>query len=317
MTVTITELGGGRRRVSVDLPADSFVRHPTCETDYSEELIERLLEVKGPAWLCDEILRDCDPGYVEHSLRFAILPFVAPEELAGKRMLDFGCGSGASTVVLERLFPELELVGVELEEDLLSIARLRAEHYGLDPSIFLRSPSGDRLPDALGRFDYICFSAVYEHMLPAERRRLLPLLWDVLEPGGLLFLNETPHRCNVMESHTTGLPLLNYLPAPLAHRVALRFSPRLHGDEPWSLLLREGIRGGTERGVLRDIERGGGRPALVAPHRMGLRDQVDLWFAKAGDRPRTRQLRRFLRAVNIVAGGGFVPYLYIAIRKHG
>jgi hypothetical protein len=37
-------------------------------------------------------------------------------------------------------------------------------------------------------------------------------LWRQLRLGGILFLNQTPHRYYPLEHHTTGLPLLNYLP---------------------------------------------------------------------------------------------------------
>jgi hypothetical protein len=100
---------------------------------------------------------------------------------------------------------------------------------------FHTSPSPFELPD-LGRFDHIVLNAVWEHMLPAERPVLLPLLLDTLSSGGFLFVCETPHRWFPVETHTTHLPLINYLPAPLAHKTA-RLSDRV-GDETWEELLR-------------------------------------------------------------------------------
>jgi hypothetical protein len=59
---------------------------------------------------------------------------------------DFGCDSGASTAVLARLFHGVQLVGVELEELLLNLAKLRAARLGLRNAEFLLSPSPVTLP---------------------------------------------------------------------------------------------------------------------------------------------------------------------------
>jgi 2-polyprenyl-3-methyl-5-hydroxy-6-metoxy-1,4-benzoquinol methylase len=314
--VRVEDLPGGRRRLRVQL-ADASVYSPVseCETGYELDLIESLLEAKGSAWICDEIRRDESPSYLQKDLRFAILSFIPDEQLAGARLLDFGCGAGASTVVLARMFPETQIVGIELEPDLLALAKRRVAHYGLENIELRRSPSGDRLPDGIGSFDFICLSAVFEHLLPDERRPLLAQLWALLGDGGIVFLNETPHRWNPLESHTTNLPLLNYLPAPLALRLARR-SPRAGSDESWESLLRRGIRGSTQHEVVRMLqEAGDGRPVLMQPTRLGLKDVVDLWYAKGAPTLRRRAVAAGMKAVNRVRGGGFVPYLYIAVRK--
>ncbi len=230
----LRELGSGRRRVEVKLTdPDQFSPARSWETAYPRGLIESILEAKGPAYLCDEIRRDEEPSYVALFLEWAMLAYVDPGELAGKRLLDFGCGSGASTAILARMFPETEIVGVELEERFLRVARERAQFYGNDQVRFIRSPSGERLPDGLGSFDFVSFSAVFEHLLPSERSTVLRAVWATLAPGGVLFLNQTPHRFYPHEYHTTGLPLLNYLPDRMALRVARRFSRRVDGDASW------------------------------------------------------------------------------------
>lgn len=54
-------------------------------------------------------------------------------------MLDFGCGAGASTVILSKLLPASRITGVELHASNLEGAR--AEFYGLDHARFMLSPS--------------------------------------------------------------------------------------------------------------------------------------------------------------------------------
>lgn len=319
-TVRIEELPGDRRRLHVEM-ADpgAFVAGRTWDTAYPVDLVRHVLDVKGPAWVCDELRRDEDPSYVEAALRVALHGVMAPADLDGARILDFGCGSGASTSVLGRLHPGAAVIGVDLDPALLGLARRRAAHHGLGHVELHASPDGSSLPDGLGDFDVVLCSAVFEHLLPDERRRVLPLLWRHLRPSGLLFLNQTPHRWSPVEAHTTGLPLLNYLPRPLALRAARRWSPRVAADESWASLLRRGIRGGTEREVLRVLRAAGdGTPVVVRPRREGHRREADLWLAASGgaNPPRAKRLARHaFAAISVIARQQFSPMLTLAVRR--
>lgn len=312
-TVAIESTAEGTRRLVIEPLGGITAERLRWTTRYPPALIEAIFATKG-IYLCDEIMREEDPRYVERFLRNQVLEYVAPAAFAGKRVLDFGSGSGASVVVLSRLLPPCELVGVELEERLLHIARLRAAHFGLNHVKFLQSPAGDRLPEGLGSFDYIMFSAVFEHLLPAERPVLLPMVWAHLKPGGVLFLNQTPHRYSPVEIHTTGgVPLINYLPDRLALAVARRFSKRVRPEETWEQLLRSGIRGGTVREILSILKPHGGA-SLLAPLRG---DRIDQWYR--GLSRRYGWLKRgawgVLKAVKLATGLELTPGLALAIRK--
>ena len=89
---------------------------------------------------------------------------------------------------------------------------------------FELSPSGSELPPDIGSFDYVILSAVWEHLLPAERPVITRLLWNALRPGGALLINQTPDRWSPFEHHTTGLWGINYLPDRLACYVARHFA---------------------------------------------------------------------------------------------
>jgi 2-polyprenyl-3-methyl-5-hydroxy-6-metoxy-1,4-benzoquinol methylase len=313
--VRIEPLSGDRWRISVhpksglDVPAKRWV------SGYPLDLIREIHAAKG-LYVCDEIMREEDPRYVEHYLRHEMLSYVPPAAFRGKRILDFGCGSGASSVVLARLLPECEIVGVELEERLLRISRLRAEHFGLNRLRFLRSPSGGALPDGLGSFDFVLFSAVYEHLLPPERRTLLPLLWSRLVPGGILFLNQTPYRYSPVEIHTTGgMPLINYLPDRVTVRIVRRFSRHYSGQVNWERLLRDGIRGGTVSEIL-GILRQDGHPILLEP-RPEVGDRIDLWYGGLSARHRwlKRGIRGGLKLIKLTSGSVITPSLALALRR--
>lgn len=317
-TITIEELNTGRRKITiVPINHNLFISKNTWETSYPISLIKQILTAKGPGWVCDEIMRDEDPNYVQRNLELSILAYVGEELFENARILDFGCGSGASSMVLNRLFPSAELVGVDLMEEYVSIARKRAEHYGFENATFLVSADGKSLPDNLGEFDVVVLSAVFEHLLPDERTTALPLVWDHLKSGGILFLNETPFRFFPFESHTTRLPLINYCPDRLALFLARRLSKKVDPNINWETLLRQGIRGGTVKQIVAILKQTPRKPVLLRPNRLGIEDRVDLWLRSTGAMPSFSRRSAFiaLKSLKYITGFELVPYLSLAIRK--
>src|SRR5215475_8122238 len=192
VSVRVEESGNRKNLVSVAAKGNTFVPVSSLETAYPIDLIEHVLRVKG-VYVADEIMRDEAPLSIQQQFTWNILAYVDPTCFAGRRVLDFGCGSGASTMVLARMLPEnTRFVGVDPLPRHLELARHRANWYGVaDRTTFHQSPDPNSLPDGIGPFDFVVFSAVYEHLLPAERKILLPLIWRGLRPGGMLFLHET------------------------------------------------------------------------------------------------------------------------------
>jgi 2-polyprenyl-3-methyl-5-hydroxy-6-metoxy-1,4-benzoquinol methylase len=316
-SMRIEPLADGRHKVSVVPAPGHAVSHRSWVTSYPVPLIREIHSAKD-LYVCDEIMREESPRYVENYLRKEVLSYLDPAAFAGKRILDFGCGSGASVMVLTRLLPPCEIVGIELEDRLLNIARLRAQHFGRTSLQLLRSPSGDSLPPQLGQFDFIMFNAVFEHLLPHERRLLLPKVWEHLRPGGVLFLNQTPYRYSLVEVHTTyGLPLINYLPDSLTLWAARKFSKRVSPTDDWTTLLRRGIRGGTVPEIL-DILGGPAHAELLRPS-PEVGDRIDLWFSTLS--PRHAWLKRSiwgsLKVIKALTGKQITPTLSLAIRKVG
>jgi 2-polyprenyl-3-methyl-5-hydroxy-6-metoxy-1,4-benzoquinol methylase len=290
-------------------------------TMYPDDLLAMVLDVKGPAHVGDEVLRDESPNYVQRALEGGILPFVSRQELVGRRILDFGCGSGASTCVLARIFPRSEIVGIDLERKHLRLAGARVSHYGLaDRVTFHLSPSPSSVPDEIGLFDYVLFSAVYEHLLPNERRPILRQVWDCLQTGGVLFVNQLPNRYGVIEYHTTsGFPIINYLPDRATHYLVARFSKRQKGRS-WDEMLRAGIRGGTANEILSNLEsiKRGGNPVRLKP-KYGARNDIELWFQSTSTLSRTSVAVKKATRITAYAlwplRGFLIPGVILAVRK--
>jgi 2-polyprenyl-3-methyl-5-hydroxy-6-metoxy-1,4-benzoquinol methylase len=322
--VYVEPAGHQNNHVKVRLK-NPFQYSPALEwkTRYPIDLIALILSVKGPAYLCNEIMRDEDPGYMEAEIMCNLRAYVSEDSFKNKRILDFGCGSGASTMIMARHLPQIRVVGVELSEEALKIARARLQYYKHDNIEFMVSTQSDRLPERIGEFDFVMLNAVYEHLLPNERKPLLDLLWSIMKPKGILFISETPYRYWYRESHTTDLLFLNYLPDSVAFQVARSYAKDRVDDQDWAAMLRNGIRGGSPNEILAILERAGnGRPTSLQPNRLGLKNRIDVWAytldTRRNGRPRSIQFKVFLKMlklVKVMTGMIFLPTLDLAIQK--
>lgn len=310
----------GRNRIIVSLCDKT--RFSPClewETQYPIDLVKKILEVKGPAYLCNEIMRDEQPSNVENELKNDLFCYCARNEFLGKRILDFGCGAGASSVIMSRLLPESRIVGIDLDPRLLDIANARREYYRSNNIEFLLSPSPEQLPDDIGTFDFVVLSAVYEHLLPIERKKVIAQIWDLLTTNGVLFIDQTPYRYWPIENHTTSLPLINYLPDTLAFFMARNLSRRISPDMTWEDLLRAGIRGGSLYEILGELRKiGRGRPVLLEPTCLNGKGLIELWYTNSCQKRFNRAklwTMHVLKMIRAISGMSFTPTLALAIRK--
>jgi 2-polyprenyl-3-methyl-5-hydroxy-6-metoxy-1,4-benzoquinol methylase len=319
-TLLIEELGNGLRKLTaVNATRDAYRSEGFCTTTYPIELIKMFLDRAGIAAVCEVIGRDGDS--ITNSIRDLTSAYFNAEDMRGKRILDFGCGGGASTVILAKLFPDSQLIGVELMEDKLQMGMARAAHHGLKNVQFLASPYSYQLPRDLGMFDFVYLFAVFEHLLPEERPVIMKLVWQHLKPSGIVFIDATPHRYFPIDLHSTHLPLINYLPDRAAHWAARKFAPggEVNRSPLWSDHLRGGIRGATEQSILKSIgTTEDSVPVLLAPSQSGLRDRCDYWYSRLSHR-RYKGLKKaakmLLKIVYRSTGTVLTPNLSIAIQK--
>jgi SAM-dependent methyltransferase len=315
----------GRTRVILRpsvLAARQYIPRPSCETSHPDEVPLYLEHGITFNWLCDAVARLEEPAYVLGIIQRQLFSFCRPQDFHGARVLDFGCGTGASTLGMAALLPTSRLIGVELDAGLVTLARRLARNRRLYNVAFEVSPEPHALPQNLGTFDYVMLSAVFEHLLPSERRVLMPQLWDSLRPHGVLFVNQTPHRWFPLDTHSTGLWGINYFPDKLAHWYARQFSPlnpSINRSRDWNVHLRGGLRGGSEREVVSLLTADHRAPAVVMrPVVPGLRDRADYWLSSTGGRFRLlkRVIAEFYRLTDHLFGTVPAVNLEVAIRKH-
>lgn len=268
-SVEVLLLPNGRFKVTLKPhDRDAFIPRASCETSLPLDVIAAFLNTSF-AWLCDSLARHEDPVYVKRVVEKQLLANVEASGFRGKRLLDFGCGSGASTLCIGAMLPDTEVVGVDLNAGSIEVARRVLAVQQLSNVQFLVSADPNSLPPGIGAFDFVMLSAVYEHLLPQERRHLMPLIWSCMKYGGVLFVNQTPYRYFPFEHHSTGLWFINYLPNRFSLFLARNLSkinPEVNKSPDWTVHLRGGIRGGTEAEILRNLRRSAsGRPTIVQP----------------------------------------------------
>ncbi len=127
--------------------------------------------------------------------------------LKGLRVLDAGSGNGGISIAFAKRGAEVE--GVDIEEDLVAIARAEAAACGSSAKFICYD--GTTLPFSDHSFDAAISVSVIEHV--ANPARYLSEILRVLKPDGKFYL-AFPNRLYPKETHT-GLWGLTYLSRPL------------------------------------------------------------------------------------------------------
>ncbi len=101
-------------------------------------------------------------------------------------LLDVGCNTGELLVFCRRLYPEIELAGIDINHESIEMAKKKL------PDVEIRQGFGYELPFASNRFDCVTCIEVIEHVPQEHRPALVAEMQRVLRPGGRLILR-CPH----------------------------------------------------------------------------------------------------------------------------
>jgi ubiquinone/menaquinone biosynthesis C-methylase UbiE len=126
-----------------------------------------------------------NPGYHAH-LRRSARRLGLPGEGRGLRVLDLGCGTGASTAALAAVLPEARITAVDASAGMLEKASAKRWPPGVT---FTRAPV-ERLADAGVRGPYDAVFAAYLFRNVTDPDAVLATVRGLLAPGGRLGVHE-------------------------------------------------------------------------------------------------------------------------------
>jgi ubiquinone/menaquinone biosynthesis C-methylase UbiE len=102
----------------------------------------------------------------------------------GHRVLDVGCGTGSLAILIKRLHPDVDVVGLDPDPRALARARRKAKRAAV--SIRFDRGFSDELPYPGASFDRVFSSLMLHHLQPGEKEKTLREVRRVLTPGGSL-----------------------------------------------------------------------------------------------------------------------------------
>jgi SAM-dependent methyltransferase len=166
--------------LSYKTPLPKAAKHMATATDrlaVEQAFHDRQAEGRAPAFADLAAFRFGDDSYLDHET-WVRPAFDRLGPLAGRRVLDYGCGHGMAAVVLARR--GAAVTAFDLSPGYLAEAQRRAAANGV--SVAFVQADGERLPFADASFDRVWGNAILHHL---DLRAAAHELRRVLAPGGL------------------------------------------------------------------------------------------------------------------------------------
>ncbi len=115
-----------------------------------------------------------------------------------QRILDMGCGTGTTTFVYGELFPNAEVIGIDLSAPLIRFCREWKNQRGASNVSFYQE-NAEATHWADSSFDIVHFTYVLHEMPILNARKVLQEMYRLLKPGGTfsameVMYDETPEE---------------------------------------------------------------------------------------------------------------------------
>lgn len=123
-------------------------------------------------------------GYMSPGGPDEIRLIVEGVDLAGKEMLDLGCGTGGITRFLAETYWPACSVGIDVDAGLIARATERTSKAGAGNRVTFRTVTPGPLPFADGSFDVVFSKDAMVHI--ADKEALFAEIFRVLRPGGIV-----------------------------------------------------------------------------------------------------------------------------------
>jgi ubiquinone/menaquinone biosynthesis C-methylase UbiE len=99
-----------------------------------------------------------------------------------RRILDLGCGTGSTTLLLKQAFPQAQVIGLDLSPYMLVMAEYKAKAAGLDIQWHHGKAEETGFPNA--SFDVVTASLLFHETPPTATKSILRECFRLLSPGG-------------------------------------------------------------------------------------------------------------------------------------
>lgn len=99
-----------------------------------------------------------------------------------RRILDLGCGTGSTTVLLKQAFPTAEVIGLDLSPYMLAVAEVKAQDAGL--TVQWRHGKAEQTGFPAASFDVVTASLLFHETPPAIAQAILHEGHRLLTVGG-------------------------------------------------------------------------------------------------------------------------------------
>lgn len=126
-------------------------------------------------------------------------------QLSGtETILDFGCGSGTLAIMMKEQYPSVNIVGVDVDAEIIAIAEKKIKAEGL--AISIKKYDGESLSlFAHQQFDKIVSSLVFHHLPTRKKRTIFSQLYRLVKPGGELHIADFGKAKNLYAKMAFGL----------------------------------------------------------------------------------------------------------------
>ena len=99
-----------------------------------------------------------------------------------RRILDLGCGTGSTTLMLKQAFPQAQVIGLDLSPYMLVMADRKAKTMGLNVQWRHGKAEETGFPDA--SFELVTASLLFHETPPTATKSILRECFRLLVPGG-------------------------------------------------------------------------------------------------------------------------------------
>jgi ubiquinone/menaquinone biosynthesis C-methylase UbiE len=103
-----------------------------------------------------------------------------------RRILDLGCGTGSTTILLKQAFPAATVTGLDLSPYMLAVAEDKARSMDLD--ILWQQGTAEVTNLAPGSFDLVAASLLFHETPPQITQAILAEGYRLLAPGGQMLI---------------------------------------------------------------------------------------------------------------------------------